>query len=497
MKVHLPAASGLRALFAIAVVTGAVTLVCAGSASAQVTFETFGYLPGGTGPNRMAVSGDGSVILLGNEGGHSFMWSAGGGVQDLGMVPNGIFAEANAISDDGSTIVGRCVVSVLIGGQPNYEAHAFRWTIAGMQDLGLAAGYSVGAESVSADGSVVVGIGDSPCPFPASQHGHGWQWGSASGWQEVPSCAENWSSVTATDVSGDGTVIVGSGLPPGPGGPRAFRWTAGGLVTSLGTLGGPASNQGAEAVSADGSTIVGLYDGRAFRWTAATGMQDLGTVAGQSYGAADLDVSGDGSIVIGSVIDPNHPDQNAFLWTESMGMVDLNTLLPQLGAGLGPWAGHLRRATAISADGTTIIGTNWFGGLWIAHAPDANWVSPWSDLGFSLPGAGGAPVLAGAGALIAGSAGSITLSNAAPSALSLLAIALSSTPSPFKCGTLVPVPLLTSFALATGPSGAIPLGWASWPAGLSGLSLYFQYAIQDAGAICGAALSNALRADVP
>jgi hypothetical protein len=51
--------------------------------------------------------------------------------------------------------------------------------------------------------------------------------------------------------------------------------------------------------------------------------------------------------------------------------------------------------------------------------------------------------------------------------------------------------------LFTDGSGAIPLAWASWPGGLSGLSLYFQYAILDAGAVCGVALSNALRADVP
>jgi len=122
---------------------------------------------------------------------------------------------------------------------------------------------------------------------------------------------------------------------------------------------------------------------------------------------------------------------------------------------------------------------------------------PWNNLGSGLAGIAGAPSLSGTGGLFVGTQGALLLSNAAPSALSLLFVALSGTPSPFKCGTLVPVPFVTSFTLATSPSGAIPLGWASWPAGLSGLSLYFQYAIQDAGAICGAALSNALRADVP
>ena len=69
--------------------------------------------------------------------------------------------------------------------------------------------------------------------------------------------------------------------------------------------------------------------------------------------------------------------------------------------------------------------------------------------------------------------------------------------SPFKGGTLVPVPVSLMLPLATSPSGDAPLPWTAWPAGLSGLDLYFQYAIQDAGAVHGVALSNAVKADVP
>ena len=69
--------------------------------------------------------------------------------------------------------------------------------------------------------------------------------------------------------------------------------------------------------------------------------------------------------------------------------------------------------------------------------------------------------------------------------------------APFKCGTLVPVSVTFEFPLFTNGSGAIPLGWANWTGGLSGLSLYFQYAIQDSFAVCGVSLSNAMRADVP
>ncbi len=123
--------------------------------------------------------------------------------------------------------------------------------------------------------------------------------------------------------------------------------------------------------------------------------------------------------------------------------------------------------------------------------------SPWTDLGSALAGVSGNPSLVGTGPLTTGSAGTLSLTNGAPSALSILFISLSSTPAPFKCGTLVPVPILTQLSLFTNGAGAIPLGWAAWPAGLSGASLYFQYGIADGAAVCGVALSNALRANVP
>jgi hypothetical protein len=131
---------------------------------------------------------------------------------------------------------------------------------------------------------------------------------------------------------------------------------------------------------------------------------------------------------------------------------------------------------------------------WQGCAPLA---SPWTTLGFALPGASGVPSLAGTGTLLTGSPGTLTLMNASPSAFSMLFIALTGTPLPFKCGTLVPVPVAFQLLLVTDSGGSIPLAWAAWPSGLSGLSLHVQYAIQDAAAICGVALSNALRAGVP
>jgi hypothetical protein len=123
---------------------------------------------------------------------------------------------------------------------------------------------------------------------------------------------------------------------------------------------------------------------------------------------------------------------------------------------------------------------------------------PWTNLGSGLAGAGGVPALVGTGSLVPGTPGTLTLTGAAPSATALLFLSLSSTPTPFKGGTLVPVPAALTLPLVTSAGGGIPLSWTSWPGGLPpATSLFQQYAIADGGAPAGAALSNALKGVTP
>jgi hypothetical protein len=124
-------------------------------------------------------------------------------------------------------------------------------------------------------------------------------------------------------------------------------------------------------------------------------------------------------------------------------------------------------------------------------------VATWTDLGSGLAGLNGVPQLAGSGTLAAGSACSLTLTSARPSSPALLFIALSSSPVPFKGGVLLATPALTTIALGTNAGGALALPF-TWPAGVpAGVALYFQYAVQDAAALHGVSLSNALRGLTP
>jgi PKD repeat protein len=184
---------------------------------------------------------------------------------------------------------------------------------------------------------------------------------------------------------------------------------------------------------------------------------------------------------------------------------DLNTVRVLLGDGSGNFTingffgvGSSPQSLAVgdfNGDGKTDLVTANAGSATVSIL--LNQLDVWINLGSGLPGVTGIPSLAGTGTLETGSAGTLVLSNAAPSSTALIAASLTSTPTQFLCGVLVPFPIQFSVLTQTDGDGEIPLGWPSWPAGLSGQSLYLQAAIVDAVAPCGVSLSNALRADVP
>lgn len=116
----------------------------------------------------------------------------------------------------------------------------------------------------------------------------------------------------------------------------------------------------------------------------------------------------------------------------------------------------------------------------------------WSDEGCALAGAAGEPSLVGSGPMTAGSLNSLELSGAAPSAMAGLFLAASSSPIPFMGGTLKPHPFVEPLIFSTSAAGAVSLAGAL-PAGLpAGTEVWAQWAIVDAGAIQGVALSNAI-----
>jgi Tol biopolymer transport system component len=123
--------------------------------------------------------------------------------------------------------------------------------------------------------------------------------------------------------------------------------------------------------------------------------------------------------------------------------------------------------------------------------------SPWTDLGGPLAGVNGDPLLVGAGSMVAGDTGSLSLSSAAPSSLAALFVSFTSTPVPLKGGVLQAFPTSLQVNLFTNGAGSLTLPFVT-PSGIpSGLNIYFQFLIPDAAAIHGVAFSNAVKALVP
>jgi len=135
-----------------------------------------------------------------------------------------------------------------------------------------------------------------------------------------------WES-QARGVSSDGSVVVGWAIN-GNGRKRAFLWTENDGMHDIGTLGGSTSE--ATGISADGATIVGwayTADGfyRAFRWTCKQGMVQIkGSKLGMFRSIASA-VSSDGTVIVGRGLVSGY--WHAFVWTGgSGGMQNLGTL---------------------------------------------------------------------------------------------------------------------------------------------------------------------------
>lgn len=133
-----------------------------------------------------------------------------------------------------------------------------------------------------------------------------------------------------------------------------------------------------------------------------------------------------------------------------------------------------------------------FQALTIELEPDA-----WTDAGNALAGVSGDPALVGSGDLTSGSINSVNLSNAAPNAAAGLFIALASTPVPFKGGMLMPFPFFDPLITSTSGTGSFDLPFVM-PAGVpAAAELWVQWAMQDAAAVAGVSLSNAVMGLTP
>ena len=199
------------------------------------------------------------------------------------------------------------------------------------------------ANAISADGSTIVGYST----FPQETYLSAYRWSATGGLQDLGALGPNGQS-TATAVSANGSTVVGESTDADNLGRHAFSWTESSGMVDLGTS-DPLYSTIATGVSADGNTVIGYsyinlnfnyVPNRAIVWTQGS-MQEIG-----GLGDAVFAISSDGQYVVGGISPMLNPRGFAFRWSSAEGQV----LLPDL-----PTAAFAM-AYAVSADGSVIVG---------------------------------------------------------------------------------------------------------------------------------------------
>jgi hypothetical protein len=269
-------------------------------------------------------------------------------------------------------------------------------------------------------------------------------------------------------------------------------------VTVFDDGGGPALYAGGTFTTAGGVAANSIAKWNGTSWS-ALGSGMAGGVFGPFVGVLAVfdDGSGPALIAGGSFSTAGDvPANNLAKWN--------GTSWSALGSGMGgsiPWVAAL---TVFDGDsGPALYAGGHFTAIDSGDSYLAKWggcsatVSPWTNLGSSLPGVSGAPLLEGSGTMEAGSQNVLDLSNAAPSAVAILFAAPSSLPAPFKGGIVLPDPIYPPTYGMTNASGTIRFRFIL-PAGMpSGTQAWVQWGIEDAAAVKGVSLSNVVMGVTP
>jgi uncharacterized membrane protein len=263
--------------------------------------------------------------------------------------------------------VGRFAI---VGGES-----AFRYDVASntIQNLGTTFTWRVSeARAASADGTVVAGnLSDL-----VGGYGTAFRWTAATGMQMLGS---PFQGSTANAVSRDGTKIIGTMTVSS--GNDAYVWTELSGYQSLPSLG--AGGSVARGMNFDGSIIVGGSGGVPALWRNGVA-QGLSSPAG--FSASGLAVDAAGSVVVGTMTGSG--TQRGYVWTPTAGPQHFEDFLQGHGI-MFPMGWRSETITAVSDDGLTFSGT-------------AFNVNPFRRQGFVVTIPAPAPLLLGiAGALIA------------------------------------------------------------------------------------------------
>lgn len=346
-------------------------------------------LPTNIGTAVSGLSGDGNVavgvVRLDAFNYRAYKFSVGSSTQLDG--PAGYEqVVAQAASTDGSVVAGWALPSYI-----SPSARALVWNGAVMTQL---PDLATGPGTVASQAWAIAGDGRKVAGFSYASGGayHAARWlAGGSGWtvQDINGGPFTSSFGRGIDASGDTVVGYGSTMVLGYQGnnlvhisgqvEEAFVWTPGGGMRGLGVLasdndpvvGTMTPSSRAYAVSADGSTVVGISRGvgagdipEAFRWTSTGGMVGLGILAGGTYSIAN-GVNADGTVVVGSAdqptpLIPSIRGAYATRWSAAGGLQTVSDWLTANGVAVG--SNTFTDAVAVDASGNAVVGKGQIGG---------------------------------------------------------------------------------------------------------------------------------------
>ncbi|MDX2130772.1 MAG: hypothetical protein SFY69_01810 [Planctomycetota bacterium] len=290
-----------------------------------------------------ALSDDGQVAAGQlSVSGAGFTWTRGGGLNAFGLLP-GMPGTSRALAISGDALY--------VGGFDGTQAYRYRVGNAALQMLGFLPGYATTQTmDLSGDGSIAVGRAT---PFGSDAVGQAFRWTESTGLVGLGFARPDHFYSEAAAISRDGTTIVGHGRGSA-GRNEAFVWTS---TLGMQPLPGLDASNDAQAfgVNFDGSIIVGNASPGPFEQVATMWMNGVptslglapGSIRSRAYGVSDA-----GTVVVGQL---DGGGQTAAIWTPDRGMERLSDYLAFHGVQV-PAGVNLLTATAVSADGMTIVG---------------------------------------------------------------------------------------------------------------------------------------------
>ncbi len=337
--------------FQLIAIVAAMTATCSDSLCArQASFQLMDPDGADTWVKANDISADGSVVV-GSTAFEAFRWTAAGGYQRLGWLPDpfpGSFA--SAVSADGSIVVGGCSSTV-------HVEQGFRWDAIGgmvhLEPISYASGVGLSsAKAIGDNGNLIGGysydvIIDQPTVWntPTTPQYIGVPGTMFTGW--------------VSDIADNAPVVVGSSqVAPGPNDAGSV-WTPGGGLTFVIPPG--AASSFLNCVNSDGSTVfgsapVGSTSWLPFRWKSTKGFEMLPTGLPNANQTDYAAIDAKGTSSVGTYrTGPSGSPTEAFYWSEATGFVPLRSYLHSRGATL--YVSNDRLVpTAMSADGNVIVG---------------------------------------------------------------------------------------------------------------------------------------------